>query len=437
MGIQAATAAGMASVRVPPPLERTQWNRTPGCGSVDNRRQTPRRSACLPPTLRRSARRAGRRIDFAILVAIAAAVALLHLLTNSALRLSSRRTAIPQRCAPSRLGLCRLSPFTPFVERIGLASSASRWSACGSSRCWRRPRPSSSPDSWHGSSAARGWRRSQRRWPSLSRRCRSLRARSSSTLHSISVVGAGRIFHDSPAQVGQSPLVAGNRSGPGAGAAHQICSHLLHRRNPAGIVFTFAPQVPRIVVLGWRSPGAADLSAQSHLALPPRLHLVPVSPAYSHARPRRGPCERVSHYQFLVCANLFAAPVWLIGLLVPARSPLSDAGVDVSRSARVFWIGKGRDYYIAGAYPMLLAMGAVMCERWLASLPRWGRRTVEAVYFAAFAVIAALCLRRSFCRLHRAALSATSPCSQRRSARGDRLGRVGPNRRADPRFAAG
>jgi hypothetical protein len=34
-------------------------------------------------------------------------------------------------------------------------------------------------------------------------------------------------------------------------------------------------------------------------------------------------------------------------------------------------------------------MGAVRAERWLASLPRWGRRIIEAVYFAAFALVSA------------------------------------------------
>ena len=34
----------------------------------------------------------------------------------------------------------------------------------------------------------------------------------------------------------------------------------------------------------------------------------------------------------------------------------------------LFLIGKGRGYYLAAAYPMLLAMGAVRGERWIASL---------------------------------------------------------------------
>jgi hypothetical protein len=44
---------------------------------------------------------------------------------------------------------------------------------------------------------------------------------------------------------------------------------------------------------------------------------------------------------------------------------------------------------MAAAYPMLMAMGAAMGERWLASLPRWGRRTTEAVFFSALAVVGA------------------------------------------------
>jgi hypothetical protein len=44
---------------------------------------------------------------------------------------------------------------------------------------------------------------------------------------------------------------------------------------------------------------------------------------------------------------------------------------------------------MAAAYPMLLAMGACAGERWVAVLPRWGRRTVEAVFFTGLAVCGA------------------------------------------------
>jgi len=47
----------------------------------------------------------------------------------------------------------------------------------------------------------------------------------------------------------------------------------------------------------------------------------------------------------------------------------------------LFLLSKGRGYYLAAAYPMLMAMGATLAERWLASLPRWWRWTVETAYF--------------------------------------------------------
>ncbi len=37
----------------------------------------------------------------------------------------------------------------------------------------------------------------------------------------------------------------------------------------------------------------------------------------------------------------------------------------------VFWIDKGRFYYVAESYPMLIAMGAVTSESWLLRVPRW------------------------------------------------------------------
>jgi hypothetical protein len=60
----------------------------------------------------------------------------------------------------------------------------------------------------------------------------------------------------------------------------------------------------------------------------------------------------------------------------------------------LFYFAKGRDYYTAAAYPMLLAMGAVVSERWLASLPRWGRRTIVTVFFAGLAVFGAYIIVR-------------------------------------------
>jgi 4-amino-4-deoxy-L-arabinose transferase-like glycosyltransferase len=94
--------------------------------------------------------------------------------------------------------------------------------------------------------------------------------------------------------------------------------------------------------------------------------------------------------QFIVCANLAAAPLWLAGLIgyLWNRRYRMIAWMYLTPLA-LFWISKGRHYYMAPAYPMLLAMGAVLAERWLRTLPRWGRFTIESVYFAVFAVISA------------------------------------------------
>jgi hypothetical protein len=95
--------------------------------------------------------------------------------------------------------------------------------------------------------------------------------------------------------------------------------------------------------------------------------------------------------QLLICANLFAAPLWVAGLIAFLRSrryrmlawmyliPLT-----------LFFLAKGRGYYVAAAYPMLLAMGAAAGERWIGSLPRLARWTLEAVFFTGLAVCAAL-----------------------------------------------
>jgi hypothetical protein len=87
--------------------------------------------------------------------------------------------------------------------------------------------------------------------------------------------------------------------------------------------------------------------------------------------------------QFWICTNMVAAPMWIAGL----------AGYLRDRRYRMvawmylipltlFFVGKGRGYYMGGAYPMLMAMGAVVGERWVTSLSKVPRRAVEAVFFA-------------------------------------------------------
>jgi hypothetical protein len=94
--------------------------------------------------------------------------------------------------------------------------------------------------------------------------------------------------------------------------------------------------------------------------------------------------------QLWLCMNLAAAPLCLMGLWGFSRERRYRmlAWMAVVPVA-LFWLGKGRGYYTAGAYPMLAAMGAAMAERWAASLPRWGRRAIEGIYFTAFAGVSA------------------------------------------------
>ena len=88
--------------------------------------------------------------------------------------------------------------------------------------------------------------------------------------------------------------------------------------------------------------------------------------------------------QFWICTNLFSAPLWIAGA----------AGFFFSRRYRalgwmalipvaLFFVSKGRGYYTAGVYPMLMAMGGVQAERWLATLKAGWRYSLEALFFTA------------------------------------------------------
>jgi Dolichyl-phosphate-mannose-protein mannosyltransferase len=106
-----------------------------------------------------------------------------------------------------------------------------------------------------------------------------------------------------------------------------------------------------------------------------------------HARDvAQGRANGFVRQQFLICANLFAAPLWIAGLLsfFHDRRYRMLAYMYVIPFA-LFLFGQGRNYYLAAAYPVLMAMGAVAGERWIGSLPPLWRRTIETVYFAGLA----------------------------------------------------
>jgi 4-amino-4-deoxy-L-arabinose transferase-like glycosyltransferase len=91
--------------------------------------------------------------------------------------------------------------------------------------------------------------------------------------------------------------------------------------------------------------------------------------------------------QFLICVNLFAAPLCLAGIFGVFRSRRwRMLGWMYLVPLCLFVLGKGRGYYLAPAYPALLAFGAVAAENWLAALPRWASRTIGGVFFTGLAV---------------------------------------------------
>ena len=93
-----------------------------------------------------------------------------------------------------------------------------------------------------------------------------------------------------------------------------------------------------------------------------------------HARDVRvGRADGFLRDQFLMNANLFAAPVWLAGLFAyfKDRRYRMLAWMYVV-PLLLFLFAQGRFYYTCGAYPMLLAMGSVVGERWLRTMnPAW------------------------------------------------------------------
>ena len=95
-----------------------------------------------------------------------------------------------------------------------------------------------------------------------------------------------------------------------------------------------------------------------------------------------GRAEGYWKYQFLHDVNPFATPLWIAGLIAFLR----DGRYRVIAwmylvPVLFFWVDKGRFYYVAEAYPVLIAMGSVIIVGWLAARPAWARRAVAAVYF--------------------------------------------------------
>lgn len=115
-----------------------------------------------------------------------------------------------------------------------------------------------------------------------------------------------------------------------------------------------------------------------------------------HARDvHQGRAEGFLRDQFLLNANLFAAPVWLAGLVAYARSPRYRmlAWMYVV-PVLLFLLAQGRFYYTCAVYPMLIAMGAVVGERWLHTLRPGLRASVTALMFTGVVIVGAYAVVR-------------------------------------------
>jgi 4-amino-4-deoxy-L-arabinose transferase-like glycosyltransferase len=96
-----------------------------------------------------------------------------------------------------------------------------------------------------------------------------------------------------------------------------------------------------------------------------------------------GRAEGFLRGQFRANTNLFSAPLWIAGLICFLRDRRYRmlAWMYLIPLA-IFAATKARFYYVGAAYPMLLAMGAVAGERWVNSLVRGWRWTMEVALFA-------------------------------------------------------
>lgn len=94
--------------------------------------------------------------------------------------------------------------------------------------------------------------------------------------------------------------------------------------------------------------------------------------------------------QVLICINVFAAPLAFTGLVFYLRDRrYRMLGWMYIIPLLLFYFAKGRGYYMGATYPMLLAAGAAGAERVLSLLSSRTRHIVTAVFLAGLAVCGA------------------------------------------------
>lgn len=115
-----------------------------------------------------------------------------------------------------------------------------------------------------------------------------------------------------------------------------------------------------------------------------------------HARDVRiGRAKNFLVDQFLVAANTVTIPLWIAGLwfyFSRDGRQFRVIGWMFITAFGLFWVLQGRGYYMAPAYPMLLAAGAVVWERRLAAASPGAVRARRILQWSALAVGAALAI---------------------------------------------
>lgn len=110
-----------------------------------------------------------------------------------------------------------------------------------------------------------------------------------------------------------------------------------------------------------------------------------------HARDiREGHTDGFLLGQLWKCTSPPTLPLWVAGLyylfFVPAGKRYRLLGWTYVIPLVLFFLAKGRDYYLAAAYPMLFAAGAVWGEQWVATLSARGATVVRRITWRALAV---------------------------------------------------
>lgn len=110
----------------------------------------------------------------------------------------------------------------------------------------------------------------------------------------------------------------------------------------------------------------------------------------------RGGARDFWYFQAFICANPFALPFTIAGVIAAWRSVRYRAlSIAFILAILSFALTKGRGYYTGAVYPVMVAFGAVVVMRWASSLRPAFRRTIVVVLWSgilAFGAFAACVL---------------------------------------------